>query len=233
LKFALKIMQTLVLGVAPLLLPACTLPVGTANGAAAVDPGPPAEGWVLYSKAKEGFAVELPSTWTQMDIDPLTVQTSIQALEEQNPALAPALRGQASVLLTGGVKFWGFDASYEVGSFNTATTINVIREPVLFDITLDSYAKRSIEELEKGYSSFLASEVYHKRVKTRAGEAEELTYDLTMSGADGVPVTQSLMQYLIVGKNAGYIATLTSDPENWYWNAPYFEQIGRSFRVVK
>jgi len=187
-------------------------------------------GWVLYEKPADGFAIALPPTWRQIDMDPQTLGASLDAIKAQNPELAPQLEGQARSLLEAGIKFFGFDLAPEALATGAATNVNVLSQSLPAEVSLDFYVQLSVGQLEN--MSSVVKPVQQRRVQLAAGEAEELSYAMNMVAPSGAALALWTDQYLFLQGKAVYVITCTTSQETAPKYTEVFANIGRSFRLL-
>ena len=187
-------------------------------------------GWVLYEKPADGFAIALPPTWRQIDMDPQTWQASLDAIKAQNPDLAPLLEGQTRSLLEAGIKFFGFDLAPEALATGVATNVNVLIQSLPAEVSLDFYVQLNVGQLENMPS--VVKPVEHRRVQFADGEAEELRYAMNMVAPSGAALTLWTDQYLFVREKQVYVVTCTTSKDAASQYAETFAKIGQSFRLL-
>jgi len=184
--------------------------------------------WKDYTVSAEGFALALPIGWTSLDLDPETIETSIKKVTKENPELG-AIINQAEGMIAQGVKFFAFEFN-NTQSAAFPTSINVIRQELPNKPSLDEMAKLTTKQLEK--MSNLEKKPTHRRIKIKAGEAEEFSYTMKVkSGKQTIAV--SFSQYVIVNQNDLFIITLATIQNQAAKYAPTFKQIIESFQLVE
>jgi hypothetical protein len=164
-------------------------------------------------------------------MDPQTLEASLDAVKEQNPEMASMLEGQARTLVTSGIKFFGFDLSPEATAAGFATNVNVFKQSLGAEASLDFYVQLNVGQLENIPN--VVEPISHQRVNIAAGEAEQMRYGMEMAAPDGQTVTMALTQYLVVEGKDAYVITLTTRADWAEKYAPIFEQIGQSFRLIQ
>lgn len=188
-------------------------------------------GWTLYEKPAEGFAIALPSTWKQIDLDPKTIDAVLEAAKGQDPQMATLLGGQMRSLVASGIKFWGFDLALEAIATGYPTNVSITKQSVRVEIPLEVFVQVSVGLLENLDS--VVKPIAHRRVQLMAGEGEELQYRMKITGSDGQVITIAVTQYIIVAGQTAYgiaLATTSGQAEKY---APSFAKIGQSFRLIE
>jgi hypothetical protein len=185
-------------------------------------------GWPVYEVKSEGFAIELPPDWRQVDMDPKTFEAHFNEALQQNPEMAPML-ANVRQQVAAGVKFFGFDQKTMGTGF--ATNVNVIRLPIPPGTTLDSAVAATIKESEALPGAI--KPVTHERVKSANGDRERVHLKLTMKMANGQSQTVASTQYLLVSGNNAFAITLTTLPDKEATYTAIFDRIGQSFRFIK
>ncbi len=191
--------------------------------AVGVDPG-----WKLYAVDDDGFAIGLPPSWQQVDVDPAAIQAAINNLQTKNPSLASVFSAQASRLAATGIKFFGLDLDAQSLASNFVTNVNVLHEPLTLALNLDTYARLSIAQLEKLPN--VQKPIAQRSVSITAGDAEELKYSLKITQPNGETLSTATTQYLVVRDKDAFVITLASSTTQAKNYAATFEKIGKSFR---
>ncbi len=186
------------------------------------------QGWRLYAVDDDGYAIGLPPSWQQMDVDPAAIQAATDNLKAKNPSLASVFGAQASMLAATGIKFFGFDLDAQSLASNLATNVNVLREPLPQAVNLDTYAKLSAAQLER--LSNVQKPIAQRRVSIAAGDAQEFKYSLKITQPNGETFSTATTQYLVVRGQDAFVITLTTSVSQEKNYAATFEKIGKSFR---
>ena len=188
-------------------------------------------GWTLYKKLDEGYAIALPPTWKQVDLDREKVDSLLKSLKDQNPRMRTEIESQAEKLITSGIKFYGFELPSESESTPFITNINIGKQPVSDEMTLSFYVRFAARQLENNPS--VLQPIVHRRMNLMAGEGEEMRWRIQVNDAQGQPVTLALMQYVVIKNNLAYVVTLGTTEGQIQEYAPLFEKIGESFRFLE
>ena len=188
-------------------------------------------GWILYQKPTAGFAIALPPTWEQVDLDAENVDTIMDAVGETNPELATLLKGQGRSLIASGFKFWGFDLTPEAAKAGFLTNVNVLKQPLTIKASLDFYVQATLTQLES--LSNVIKPISHQRVKLAGSDAEEMRYQMKVAGITGKTVTAAATQYLLIREKDVYVITFVTVPEQVKKYAPIFEKIAQSFELAE
>jgi hypothetical protein len=187
----------------------------------------PATGWPLYEVKAEGFALELPPDWRQIDMNPATFETKMKELMKQNPQLEPMMANLRQ-LLAAGFKFYGLESATIGKGFTT--NVNVIKQRLPAGATLDAGVADAVRQLE-GLPT-VAKPVVRERVQMPAGECERLRVKMTMQAPSGQAVALATTQYLFVKGGDVYSLTFSTLQDREAGYAPTFEKIAQSFRFI-
>lgn len=194
---------------------------------ASAPPADLAEGWQLFDKPEDGFAIALPPTWTQIDVDQATLDETLSELRGSNPELADVVSGQMSAILANDlIKFWGFDVSPEGAGVN----LNLIRQDIPIAVTLDDYMEVNVQQIEA--LPYIKAPVAQEATTLGGQEGSRLQYDQTLQFGDQ-SVTQTVTQYITVTDDAAYVLTFTALPQQIPAGEPVFEQIAQSFSLAE
>lgn len=205
--------------------PATPTPAPTTVAASELDPG-----WKLCEKESEGFALGLPPTWEQIDMDQATLDASLEAVSKNNPDVADMLKGQARNLLLSGVKFYAFDLAPEAVAEGFATNVNVIKQTLQVAPSMEVYVQINVAQLEKMPS--VIKPLTHQRVKLASGTGEELRYQLSMQAPTGEELKLAITQLLALKGKSAYVVTCTTRADQQQTYETTFEKISRSFRTL-
>jgi hypothetical protein len=186
--------------------------------------------WQYYGKSEDGFAIALPPRWEQIDMDLQTLDASLDAVKEQNPEMAVILEGQARNLVVSGIKFFGFDVSLDAMATGFATNVNVLKQSLGMEMSLDVFAQVSVAQLEN--MDMILGDVTQRHVNLAAGEGIELKYRMEMNLPDGKAMTLALTQYAVIRGEDAYVITLSTTDDQAGTYAPIFEKIAQSFQLL-
>ncbi len=203
--------------------PTAGVAVRTVIPAVDVDPG-----WKLYAVDADGFAIGLPPSWQQIDVDPASIQNLIDRFKASNPSYANIFSPQMSSLLAAGTKFLGIDLDAQSLASNFVTNAGISHELLPLAVNLDTYVKLSIAQVEK--FPIVQKPIAQRRVSLAAGDAQELRYSLKITQPNGETISATATQYLIVRGKDGFVITLETSAAQAKNYAATFEKIGKSFR---
>jgi hypothetical protein len=181
------------------------------------DPGAPAttapEGFTIASDAKEGFALAVPSDWTQIPLsnNPAVFDKDANALRLANGNLASILN-QARVLGQSGGKFM---AVTQDGNTSVNLTVDKPKEKTLPEIVTASVA---------GLTNFGASNIAQEPTTLAGVPAIKVTFRLPVETDAGTIPTDEVQHYILKNKKA-YILTVSAAP------APVASAVAESFRI--
>jgi preprotein translocase subunit SecD len=186
-------------------------------------------GWVLYEKPAEGFALALPPTWKQIDMEPNTINTDLDLLEESNPEIGKLLKEEAPVMVASGTKFWSVDLDPAAAKVGSLTRIGVVK--------LHSEIKISLDALVSGYITLLDDQpgvikpITHQRVELAGGDAEELRIKTAVTTTN-TTTTTVMTQYILIKDQDFYSIEMGTRAEQAEKYAPIFAKIAQSFHFV-
>lgn len=187
-------------------------------------------GWRFYDASPEGFAMALPPSWQKINLDRDFITTYFQTLKDKNPKFASAFEGVSNQLLASQIKFFAIDASQQAISGNYLTSMNALREPLPFEMSLDSYAQANLTNLSK--SGLPSKTPTHRRVTFAAGAAEEIKYQANALSAGSQKIIVSVLQYALVHGKSGYVITFGTTPDKDKTYAPIFQKMMQSLQWV-
>ena len=188
-------------------------------------------GWKLHTRAADGFAIELPPSWTVLDLDAQTLDAGLRANSNLNPQMAALMGSQGRQLLAQGGKLYGADLSPEAIGSGLPANINVIKQTLPADFALDFVVQGSVAALEN--LPVIVKPVSHRRLTTQAGPVEEIRsrINMTIAGPAGpTPRLVANVQYIVLKAREQYVVTLGSLDDQSEQYGPVFEKIGTSFR---
>jgi hypothetical protein len=157
-------------------------------------------GFTVASNDKEGFALAVPSEWTQVPlaINPADFDKTANALRLQNPKLASILN-QARVLGQAGGKFMAVAGD---GVANVNLTVDKPKEK-----TVEEIVTASIE----GLKNFQATNINQEPATLDGKRAIKVTFRLPVETDNGLVPTDETQHYLLDDKKA-YILTVAAAP---------------------
>jgi hypothetical protein len=190
------------------------------------------DGLVFYENPTEGFAIVLPDTWQQIELDREMFEASLKSVMDQNPQLAAVSGGSLCCQMASGLKFYAADRGSDSDqACPCAATINIVRMDLKMAISLDEVVPALVSGLEQTVDTI--GPVAQRRVQLSAGDAEEVRYAAELRHPDGKKVISAVTQYLIVKGRDIYIVSLNTTKEHEERYFPIFEAIGKSFRFVE
>lgn len=192
-----------------------------------------AEGWTLYERPDESFAVELPDSWTQVDLNEETVQTIIDRLDETSPELGDKLGKLLPNAIASKIKFWAFDFTQRDVDPNEIATINVLQQPVAIPLPLDTFAKLTISMLHSTYGDKISKDIGNKTLHTPHGDVLLLSYTMQVTIQYGRTITRPVTQAIMMDKKNVYIMSMVASVTTSESYVPVFEAIAESFRSLK
>lgn len=219
---------TLVVTRQPTVLPLPTdppTPRPTANPRLpAAVPAPVLEaGWSLRERPSDGFAIALPDSWVEMDLDAASVSEALAPIALCCPEMDLSLwEGQTmSGIRRSGLKLFAVDPNSDPEAVYYGI-VSVTRTSLGEGWTLDMAL-----EVVLGQYGDDASKPSHRRVTLPVGEAEEIRV------ADGGDPPVWKVTYLLVQHDAFWFVTLGCEAEFADDYASIFETAPRSFRWIQ
>jgi hypothetical protein len=153
-----------------------------------------------FTAAEDGYAITLPAAWVPLAEADGVIEASIQAINEQNPALAALLEEQLNLIGDIPISLIAFDLAPETLRSGAATTLNVMAQPIPAGFPLNYVVQVSAGQLEQVLGLSAAAE--STTIMLPAGEAVLLDY-----GRVEQTVTQ---QYYLMNEQTLYIVTFTA-----------------------
>lgn len=188
-------------------------------------------GWTLYEVQDEGFAIALPPTWQQINLDPDTFRDNIAAYAELNPELT----GMFSIemlanLIASGMKFYALNPSTAALLLGSPATMNILKIDLGMEIPWDPYVQANVEQLE--VISDPKYPLEHQEATLADTRAEEFKYVTGIASLAREPVLMRMVQYLLLDGNNAYVISLSCPYELSAEFMPEMEEIGYSFRLL-
>lgn len=167
-----------------------------------------ANGDILYELPAEGFSITLPEAWEAVDLDKIFLAEILGAMGEQNESLKGLFTNEFfQNLAAAGIKFYAINLSSESIGGIAPATINIIRQELPFDSTLDVYTSLNVTQLDQFFD--LTSEIEQKQVMLGEAEAVKLSYTANIVDPLGRSIEVANTQYLLVDGSLAYVVTLS------------------------
>ena len=190
-----------------------------------------ADGWVLHECAGDGFAIELPPQWQQVDLDPALLAGLIDSMAEQNSALGSVLQQQMQSITSNDlIKLIAFDLSPVALARGDVPNAFVMKQTLPMPVSLDTVVDVNLSDAEGLAGIFHPIE--HQRVQTASGPAEEVRLRMKVNGPNAEQLAGVVYQYFFVTDRDMYMVNLTSGEKADSY-IPLFERIGKSLRLAK
>jgi protein-disulfide isomerase len=203
-------------------------PTPTSASAAALAPAP--ADWNVYQVPDDQYAIALPPSWGNVDMDPGKFSESLDAAKNKYPDVGALVEGDAITLINAGVTFFGFDPSPETVPTGIPTDASVQRQSLGADMTLDEIQQVALAQLESAAS--VVKPVAYRRVALASGEGLEMRFTANATDQSGKTFNLAVTQYLVLQKRDIYVVTLSAAAELGGKYASVFEQIGGSLRFT-
>lgn len=189
------------------------------------------EGWTRYEVPDEQFAIALPPTWGNVDMDPARFQASLNAVQQKYPDVADLVQGEAIAFINAGVAFFGFDPTSEALKAGGATDASVQRQRMGAGATLEQIRGLVLAQLESNESIQKPIAVQTTNLSA-GGQALEVSFRANVTDRNGNPLELQVFQYLALNKANLYIVTLTSNADLAERYASVFRGIGTSLAFI-
>jgi hypothetical protein len=187
--------------------------------------------WLRHEVQEEGFAISLPSEWSQPVVDPEALEAMLAAAGEQNPGLGNMLSSEAlQGLVAGGIKFYSQDTSPESAESGIPTSVIILKINTILQLPLDTYVAFALGQI-RGVADPQVP-ITNRRVTLSNAEAEEIKYAVGYVGPNGDIMQVMITHYLVVDGSTAYVITLSTSAKLADEYSTTFEEIGRSFRVA-
>jgi hypothetical protein len=189
-------------------------------------------GWILYTVPGEGFEIALPPEWLQIDLNPEVFEASIAIAEELNPKMGGFLSSDTmNSMIASGIKFYGLDPSPETINHGMPASVNILIVDLGFELPLDTLVNLNLETL----SSLANPEIPITNQRTLLSniEAEKITYVTDMVGLGAEPVSLMIVQYVMLEGSEQWVISLGTPFEMANSYSDTFEQIAKSFQMLK
>jgi len=192
-------------------------------GPAATATAYPMGWWQRYANTADGYSLALPPDWK---VVPLNGQGSqdAQGTDDSQAQVAQRLANEARQSLGAGSGLWAAIGPESDG--RGVTTINIIRQPLGEDTSVEGFAQANLASLEQQSNRPTLLGQAWLRLSIGRVLRVEMSYNLPDSGGKTLHVTQF---YLASGKN-GYVVTCVTRPEQAKQYDPIFEGVVRSLR---
>ncbi len=189
------------------------------------------EGWTRYEVPDEQFAIALPPTWGNVDMDPARFQESLNAVQQKYPDVADLVQGEAIAFINAGVSFFGFDPASEALKAGGATDASVQRQRMGAGATLEQIRGLVLAQLESNESIQKPIAVQTTSLSA-GGQALEVSFRANVTDRNGNPLELQVFQYLALNKANLYIVTLTANADVAGRYASVFRGIGTSLAFI-
>lgn len=191
----------------------------------------PTEGWIRYEVPDEQFAIALPPTWGNVDMNPTRFQESLNAVQQKYPDVADLVQGEAIALINAGVSFFGFDPMSEAFKAGGATDASVQRQRMGTGATLEQIRGLVQAQLENNENVQKPVAIQTTNLSA-GGQVLEVSFRANVTDRNGNPLELQVFQYLALNKTNLYIVTLSSNADLADRYVPIFRSIGTSLAFI-
>lgn len=189
------------------------------------------EGWTRYEVPDERFAIALPPTWGNVDMNPAKFQESLNAVQQKYPDVADLVQGEAVALINAGVSFFGFDPTSEALKAGGATDASVQRQRMGPGATLEQIQGLVLNQLQNTESVQQPVAIQTTDL-AGGGQALEVSFRANVTDRNGNPLELQIFQYLALNKADLYVVTLSTNADLAGRYAPIFRGIGTSLAFI-
>ncbi len=189
------------------------------------------EGWTRYEVPDERFAIALPPTWGNVDMNPAKFQESLNAVQQKYPDVADLVQGEAVALINAGVSFFGFDPTSEALKSGGATDASVQRQRMGPGATLEQIQGLVLNQLQNTESVQQPVAIQTTDL-AGGGQALEVSFRANVTDRNGNPLELQVFQYLALNKADLYVVTLSTNADLAGRYAPIFRGIGTSLAFI-
>lgn len=197
-----------------------------ASGAPAASGGSDAttpDGWQRLAVAEHGFSIAVPAEWTTLSAEDLGESGVFEELIEANPDAAAALEQAQQAIESGQIGLAAFDTQ-ATGTF--ATNVNVINVGPVTE-TADEAAEQIAAGIEQQVP--VNGEIETSTTTLPAGDAAIIEHEWTVADNAGGEVDVHVVQYAIIGEEAGYVLSMSAAADEFADYEDTFRQIAESF----
>jgi hypothetical protein len=128
------------------------------------------------------------------------------------------------------IKFQAIDAGNDVASLPFVPNLNIVAEPLPVELSLDDYVQANLSQLEIQLEGVV--DLGHERVSLPAGPAERVTYRFDIGAGDGEEFVVSVVQFILLRDQTGYIFTFETAPAQATEYRALFEDMAETFRFT-
>lgn len=194
-----------------------------APGASAGGEATTPDGWQRLTVADHGFSIAVPEEWATLSAEDLGEADVFAALIEANPDAAAALEQAQTAIENGQIGLAAFDTQSS-GTF--ATNVNVINVGPVTET-----AEEAAEQIAAGIEQQVPvnGEIETSTTTLPAGEAAIIEYEWTVADNAGGEVDVRVVQYAIIGEDAGYVLSMSAAVDAFADYQDTFRQIAESF----
>ena len=185
----------------------------------------PAGWWQCHRNEADGYTLAMPPDWRVITLD-AEVDPEVEGAAAGEAVVAQRLASWARERRDAGWGTWAAAASD--GTLGNATTINIIRQPLEGEVSVEGFAEANLASLREDAGA--AGRVGQRWLELTAGRAlrVEVTYRVPAEGGEGRQL--SMVQVYLVRGNDGYVVTGVTRPEQAGGYTPVFDGIVRSLR---
>jgi hypothetical protein len=187
------------------------------------------EDWQLIEITSAGVSISLPKSWIQIDMDPDTLQASVDQAIAQNPALGDMIQGQVAQLLDSGAILFSLDTDPSVQG-GVPGSMNILSMDIGVEVPLEMMAQGVSSQLE-AQEGLTTSTVEYRLMDTIDGQGAILEYSIKMM-INNQEMPLKTMQMLYLDGSTMYMLTMMCLENQFDQYRDTFEQIAYTFQVT-
>ena len=190
----------------------------------------------LYEFPSEGFSIALPPDWQLVDQENPDLAKALEAFGEQNESLKRLFTQEfVREMAANGIKFFAINLSQESLRSTIRTTVNVIKQDLSTEYTLNSYTTLSLAQMKQLFD--FTSEIQQEELLLGHTKAMKFKYTARMENHLGQEIEVAGVQYVVVDNSVAYIVSLTMPAEladsEFSWSAMEAVETFRLLERVK
>jgi len=187
-------------------------------------------GGTIYKLPDEGFSISLPPGWMRLNLNPTALDETLKSIGENNSHFKDIFSSETMrKQIASGMKFYALDTSPRSLQSSQPISVNVIKSQILTDVPLDMLVQVLVPQLQKVYNAT----VTHQPFKLGNVDGEALRLTTTIKTSTGVSVPIKFVQYVALDGSTLYIISSGSSSSLASIYTPIFDQIAKSFTLLK
>lgn len=186
------------------------------------------QGWVLYHRPADGFALALPPDFKVYDVTPENIDKIIAEVKNTDQQVTQILEWVKAQPTEPGtsVVFYALDISKQSRASGFMGNVILVKDFHKSQVSLDDYVQGAMKANDK--NSSIQKPVRYGRIRTSNGEFEELHYN---SNIPNYPKVMASSVLLGVNGNVAYTLSLGTTTDQMDKYGPLFDEIAQTFRL--